>query len=130
MAFWNRKKKKDEQPLMPPPCRHRWKDFPWYVDAEYFSGVDRFEFRVYEPYVCIYCKERQDKLIFEFISSISKKEADKYIEDFEEKYDEHIEDRVIIEDMITDMQLVDREYLDIYESLKTLNPDKTPKLTI
>ncbi len=84
MAFWDRKKKKDEQPLMPPPCRHRWKDFPWYINAEYFSGVDRFEFRVYEPYVCIYCKERQDKLIFEFISSISKKEADKYIEDFEE----------------------------------------------
>ena len=130
MAFWNRKKEKDEQPPMPPPCRHRWKDFPWYVDAEYFSGADRFEFRVYEPYVCIYCKERQDKLIFEFISSISKKEADKYIEDFEEKYDEHLEDRVIIEDMITDMQLVDREYLNIYESLKTLNPDKTPKLTI
>ena len=69
-------------------------------------------------------------MIFEFISSISKKEADKYIEDFEEKYDEHLEDRVIIEDMITDMQLVDREYLNIYESLKTLNPDKTPKLTI
>ena len=130
MAFWNRKKKKDEQPLMPPPCRHRWKDFPWYINAEYFSGIDRFEFRVYEPYVCIYCKERQDKLIFEFISSISKKEADKYIENFEEKYDEHLEDRVIIEDMITDMQLVDREYLNIYESLKTLNPDKTPKLTI
>lgn len=130
MAFWNRKKKKDEQPLMPPPCRHRWKDFPWYIDAEYFSGADRFEFRVYEPYVCIYCKERQDKLIFEYISSISKKEANKYIEDFEEKYDEHLEDRVIIEDMITDMQLVDREYLNIYESLKTLNPDKTPKLTI
>ena len=35
-----------------------------------------------------------------------------------------------LEDMITDMQLVDREYLNIYESLKTLNPDKTPKLTI
>ena len=130
MAFWNRKKKENEQPLMPPPCRHRWKDFPWYLDAEYFSGIDRFEFRVYGPYICIYCKERQDKLIFEFISSISKKEADKYIENFEEKYDEHLEDRVIIEDMITDMQLVDREYLNIYESLKTLNPDKTPKLTI
>ena len=130
MAFWNRKKKKDEQPLMPPPCRHHWKDFPWYIDAEYFSDVGRFEFRVYEPYVCIYCKERQDKLIFEFISSISSKEADKYIEDFEEKYDEHLEDRVIIEDMITDMQLVDREYLNIYESLKTLNPNKSPKLTI
>ena len=130
MAFWNRKKKKDEQPSMPPPCRHRWKDFPWYINAEYFSGIDRFEFRVYEPYVCIYCKERQDKLIFEFISSISKKEANKYIEDFEEKYDEHLKDRVIVEDMITDMQLVDREYLNIYESLKTLNPDKTPKLTI
>ena len=131
MAFWNRKKKK-EIPIVPPPCKHHWKDFPWYWHGEWTGrGVNLLQFSVYEPYVCIHCKERQDKKIFERNSFYpNRDEAQAWVDDFIERHKKYFESRVIIEDMIADMQLVDREYLEIYASLKNHGVDKAPQLTI
>ena len=130
MAFWNRKKKK-EIPIVPPPCKHHWKDFPWYWHGEWTERVNLLQFSVYEPYVCIHCKERQDKKIYERNSFYADKdEAQAWVDDFIERHKKYFESRVIIEDMIADMQLVDREYLEIYASLKNHGVDKAPQLTI
>ena len=54
---WLFKRKKIEEPK----CRHTWKDFPWYLKSTYYSGQSSYDIAIYEPYVCILCKERKDK---------------------------------------------------------------------
>lgn len=131
MAFWDKKKKQEQdKKVTPPECHHHWKDFPWYIKSEY-SQNGYFSFHVYEPYVCIYCKKRQDKLLYEFDTFFPDvKKAHKFVNEFEEEHKDRLQDQVITEDEIADMQLVDREYLEIYEALKSGQIDKTPRLTL
>ena len=131
MAFWNRKKKQEKKAIAPPECRHHWKDFPWYIKSEYNTSIGYFSFQVFEPYVCIHCKKRQDRLLYEFNTFYSDvKKAHKFVNEFEEEHKDRLQDQVITEDQIADMQLVDREYLEIYEALKSKQIDKTPQLTL
>lgn len=125
MGWFKRKSKvKDVKPEVPV-CNHKWKDFPWYYDATYSNREHFLQFRIFEPYVCIHCKERTDRLLFEHESYYkSYDEANGYVTHFKEKYAEHMADRVVIEDMIADMQLVDREYLQIAEALLKIPQDK------
>lgn len=112
MAFWNRKKK---QELAPPQCRHHWKDFPWYYEATYYRDTSTLNFKVIEPYVCIHCKERKNIELFHRSSYYRDRDkADKYVTEFLEEHKDKFQARVITEDQIADMQLVDREYLEIY----------------
>ncbi len=60
-----------------------------------------------------------DKVLYEHSSNGTKKDADALRDAIEEKYGDKIEDRVLIEDEINDLQLVDREYLKFYEMIKT-----------
>ena len=110
--------KKSKEPPKPVECRHHWKDFPWYYEATYYSDHRKLEAKLVEPYVCIHCKERKNISLRTYSSvDVSYNEAKKFIDEWERKYSDHIEDRAIVEDMIHDMQLVDREYLAIVESL-------------
>ena len=110
--------KKSKEPPKPVECRHHWKDFPWYYEATYYSDSHRLEAKLIEPYVCIHCKERKNVVLKEHARvNISYDDANDVIEEWREKYKDHMEDRAIIEDMIHDTQLVDREYLAIVESL-------------
>ena len=120
MAFF-RKIVKSEPPKIqePPKCTHKFKDFPWYVESTYYPYEKRFKVVVYEPYVCVLCGQRIDKKLYEHSSSGTKKDADTLKEAIEEKYGDKIENRVLIEDEINDLQLVDREYLKFYEMIKT-----------
>ena len=100
----------------PSACQHKWKDFKWYIDAKWNSDCFRGKIRIIEPYVCIFCKERKEIVLLEegFKSSVS---FDKRVKELKIKYDEYLENRVIIEDQINDFQLVDREYLEIARKL-------------
>jgi hypothetical protein len=118
---WFFKRKKVEEYK----CRHTWKDFPWYYNATYYRDTKTLKASIIAPYVCIHCKERTDRLLFEHESYYkSYDEANGYVTHFKEKYAEHMADRVVIEDMIADMQLVDREYLQIAEALLKIPQDK------
>jgi len=120
MAFF-KKKVQSEPPKIqePPKCTHKFKDFPWYVEYRYYTYEKRFKIVVYEPYVCVLCGKRIDKELYRYESSGTKKEADELNEAIHGKYSDKIEDRVLIEDEINDLQLVDREYLKFYEMIKT-----------
>ena len=120
MGFWNRKKKQ------PAPveykCNHKWRDFPWYVSAMYYEDTRKFELKIVEPYVCVHCKERKDVVLHEVTrAGYSWDDALELLEDCDKKYGEYCEPRPIVEDMIHDMQLVDRQYLEI---LASLHPEK------
>ena len=127
MAFWNKKKKKDEKQELPikilSPCErgeHRYKDFDWYiktyVDQSYYNN--RYVVTVIEPYVCIHCGHREDQELGKWIFA---KKTDKtaFVEHLSKN--PNIKPIIEVEDAIHDMQLVDREYLSIFQQL---HPDK------
>ena len=119
MGWFSRRKQVEEQPVIEPaPCRHKWKDFKWYIDIKFDNSYTKYSYGIYiyEPYVCVHCKERKDvKLSVQWFPS--KEKAREYLEEIVKRYEGYLEDKPIIEDAIHDMQLVDREYLDAYERL-------------
>ena len=120
--FFNRKSKKIEE-AKPKVCRHQWKDFPWYYKATYFTAQQTLKAKIIEPYVCIHCKERKDVILKEINTQISYEDAKKQIDTWRNDYKDYMMDETIINDMIADMQLVDREYLALAEAIT--NPPKT-----
>lgn len=127
MGFWNwGKKSKNTDKPVEFKCNHKWQDFPWYIQATYFAPYRRFDLKIIEPYVCVHCKERKDIVLHHVErDNYSWDESENLLDECWEKYGEHCKDRPIIEDMINDMQLVDRQYLEI---LKSLHPEKFGQL--
>lgn len=108
-------------------CQHKWKDFKWYIETDHKNGhwvhgsyiEPKSIVRIIKPYVCILCKERKEIVLLEEeykgcenISSFNNR-----VKELKVKYDEYLENKVIIEDQINDFQLVDREYLEIARTL-------------
>lgn len=118
--MWPFKKKEPPALIKPPPCNHKWKDFPWYTIESYDYSSRVVCFSVYEPYVCIYCKERKDVCLEKHKRFVgSRLNADKYIIKRKEELGSNWKPRAIVEDMINDFQLVDREHLKIAEALRS-----------
>ena len=125
MGWFNRKPKVEEVKPQKPVCNHKYKDFPWFYEARYNTSTRELAFKVWEPFVCIHCKERINKLLYERNSHYNTyEEADEYVTQFREKYADRMEEEVVVEDMIADMQLVDRDYLLIAETLLKVPADK------
>lgn len=113
-----KKKKKPaaiEQPEAPPPCKHKYIDFPWYINASYDQSNTYYRIKIYEPYVCILCKHRYDELL-EVHSGWGKKNAQEAVDKYEKMYPQ-IKGRAEVEDQIADMKLLDPYYLDAYYKL-------------
>ena len=104
--------KKKNKPAV---CNHKWKDFPWY--ALWGREDGRYYFKIFEPYVCIKCKERRDELLTRMNFEKSK-DRDEELKKLHEKYKGKILDLVEVEDMVKDEQLVDREYLKLLEEFE------------
>lgn len=114
--FFNRKKNKNS-PLPSPPCNHKWKDFPWYIESTLFDN-GKLLVEIIEPYVCIYCKKQKNIILKKITrSNITRSGANELICELEEKYKDFIKDEAVVNDMINDMILVDREYLRLYEEV-------------
>ena len=125
MGWFNRKSKVEEVKPQKPVCNHKYKDFPWFYEARYNTSTRELTFKVWEPFVCIHCKERINRLLYERNSHYKTyEEADDYVTQFREKYADRMEEEVIVEDIIADMQLVDRDYLLIAETLLKVPADK------
>ena len=90
-------------------CNHKWKDFSWYIAVE--DTITKSCVRVYEPYVCIHCKERKDEVIFERWYTWNN-ERDASIRALQNKYPQ-IKPIIEVNDEIADFQFVDRQYLAI-----------------
>lgn len=101
----------------PSVCNHKWKDFPWYPVYGQDRSTWKYYFRIYEPYVCIKCKERQDKLLLS-VTTDSLEERDRALREYKQKYKDKMLDLVEVEDMVQDEILVDREYLKLLEQFE------------
>ena len=137
MGLFNRSKKENAKEYIPTPppqkkCNHKFQDFPWYVEGE--EGDNGYTFApwyhliIKEPYVCIYCGERRDKVLWEIKRYGSHTEAVKALDDVCEKFKDRIRHRAEIEDMINDMQLVDPQYLQYYHMLQGTKDPSTSRL--
>ena len=99
-----------------PSCVHKWRDCDyWYM--EYAADVSTFRYKIFEPYVCIYCKERNDKQLQNGEEPItSERSANDIIQEFFEKFPALCH-RAIVEDAVNDMIMVDREHLQMVDVL-------------
>lgn len=137
MGLFNRSKKENAKEYIPTPppqkkCNHKFQDFPWYVEGEEgdngYTFAPWYHLTIKEPYVCIYCGERSDKVLWEIKRYGSHKEAVKALDDICEKFKDRIRHRAEIEDMINDMQLVDPQYLQYYHMLQGTKDPSTSRL--
>lgn len=115
--MWPFKKKiPSAQPIEPPPCNHKYKDFPAYLVYTYRDRS--LNLKIQEPYVCIYCKKRKYITLVEHnVSGISKEESGAIIKQAEREYQSILKPQGIVEDMVNDFIMVDRQYLEIADSL-------------
>lgn len=126
------KRKRTEEPIQepityePPPCKHKWRDFDWYIVWEYkpeytYAGTrehyGELTIDVYEPYVCIWCKARENRKLRNIhFDKIDEQEAKARYEEI--RKNPHVRPREDIEDEIADIEHnIDREYLAIAEKI-------------
>ena len=115
MGLFSRKNKEHPEPAKQPECNHKYIDFGWYVKQMYLpSGRDGYCVQVCEPYVCVLCKHREDRVLNEWRFAYYK-DQQKMVEHLLK--DDRINDGLDIEDKIADMQMLDPYYLDAYYQL-------------
>lgn len=102
-------------------CNHKFRDFNWYMLYNYELETNKYEIKIYEPYVCILCKHREDKLL-ERITGFGSKELDKKRDEMFHIYPK-LKGISEVQDEINDMLMVDPYYLDAYYKL---HPEMRP----
>lgn len=120
---WFRKKKQVE-PALPPvitkidPCEafgHVWQDFSPYM-AHCWNEYGISTIKIIEPYVCLRCHKRKDvELQSVGRYNIDNKSFRNLIGDVYDLYKDIIKPKAIVEDMINDAILVDKDKLNAYK---------------
>ena len=125
MGIFNRKKKEEQIPrpifeFVAPKCKHQYKDFPWYMETSYNGAKQTASYRIIEPYVCILCGDRQDKVLEgDSWTNISSSIREDFYKAIRKKYKEYLKPRAIVEDMINNVLLVkDPESLKLLEKFR------------
>lgn len=123
MGLFNRKKKgADITEILPIAHEHTWKDMPWYMKTWYDSGQRIAGYSIIEPYICISCGERKDKVLEKTEwTNINSREREEEYENIHKKYKAYLRPQAVVEDMINDILLVkDANHLDMIERLRGL----------
>lgn len=129
-AYFQDHPKKNEEPKFQPTtpefkCSHTWKDFPWYMESTYYIDARKLHYTIIKPYVCIHCKERRDEELLDTrIEGISRNEADVVLTDLLKEFSDKIAEKPLVEEMILDMQLVDRKALEIAQQIGIIEENK------
>lgn len=113
--MWFKKKNEPAKPVIPPVCHHKYRDFDWYYTANHYVDTDAFEIKVVEPYVCVLCHHREDKVLLE-TKGFGRKNCAHIINGLKEDYPK-LRVRAEVEDEINDMMMLDPYYLDAYYKL-------------
>ena len=76
-------------------------------------------YKIYEPYVCITCGQRQDKLLErQDCINIDREGREKMFADVQRQYAQYLQPIAVVEDMINDVLLVkDRAHLEMVEKI-------------
>ena len=106
-------------------CSHTWKDFPWYVESVYHTGARELHYKIIKPYVCIHCKERANQTLCDRVRiGISREESTIILTDLYAEFSDKIAEKPLVEEMILDMQLVDRKALEIAQQIGIIEENK------
>ena len=109
MGIFNRQKKVKENTVHAIEFKHEhtFKDFPWYMEIGYDGKNKTAEYHIIEPYVCITCGERIDKVLEKNSwTNITNEEREKIFNRVENKYKKYLKPRAVVEDMINNVLLV------------------------
>lgn len=122
MGIFNRKKKEEEVPTPTFEFKHEhtFKDFPWYMETGYDGSVHTAEYRIIEPYVCITCGERINKVLEKNSwNGISVEAREKEFNKARNRYKKYLKPRAVVEDMINNVLLVkDPQRLEMLEKMR------------
>lgn len=116
--MWPFKKKKVNNE-----CVHKYKDFPWYIEGRIQKNPNNrkivdYTIQIIEPYVCTKCHKRKNVVLYE--SSGFQSTEKQYFETIDALYNlykDNLSNKPDVEDMINDMILVDRDYIDMYDKI-------------
>ena len=108
----------------PKECKHKYKDFPWFIalERDERSILERYRLKVVEPYVCLLCKKRTD-VVLSCVVNVDMDNMNDKIKELKDRYKGKIEERAIVEDMVSDCQLVDKSFLESYEYSQKVTAD-------
>ena len=106
--------------IVAPKHEHTWKDMPWYMEIEYDGGAKRASYQIIEPYLCITCGERKNKILeTESWEHIDSDTREQYYKEIRKRYKDYLKPRAVVEDMIANIQMVkDPNHLAMMEKLK------------
>lgn len=101
---------------LPKGCEHKWKGFPLFVDQFYDGSDDEFPWtmRVNTKYVCVKCKDVREELLDTYYYR-TEEEMDRAYSEFKRECPDRFQPTFIVNAMVFDEQLLDREYLDVIE---------------
>ncbi len=133
--MFGRKKQKAEEThnelleeLLKPPCQrkggdHKWRDFPAYLS---FHTTPNTVIEIHEPYICIYCGKRRDICLQTMVWSnrLKKSDFEAELDRVRNEYKDILKPRAIVEDMVNDAIMVDRETLKYWDQIHGLAEEK------
>lgn len=119
--------------LQKPYCKQKghyceYRDFPPFLTYEWHGGNGEGKIAIKEKYCCIYCHEVITKTLSELTyDHYTREDFDKDLEEIRKTYKDILKPRGIVEDMIYDSILVDRQKLEIWDKLHSpKKPEKEP----
>jgi hypothetical protein len=99
---------------------HTWNDMPWYMEISYNTSNKTASYEIIEPYICVTCGERNDKILEKTSwTGISAKARDEEYEKVRKLYSKYLKPKAVVEDMINNILLVkDPEHLEMVENMR------------
>ena len=122
---------REEKVEMRPPCEifgHNWRDFPPFLEYAWNGSSGESTIKIKEYYVCTCCHKKETKLLF---SRLYKGYDHDYffdqIKELKKEYKEILKPEAIVEDMVNDAIMVDRQKLKFWDQLHSTDKlDKEP----
>ena len=148
MSIFNRRKKQQQQQqiiddsyermiaeLSKPYCQQKghkceYRDFPPYIEYHWESD-GRGSIEMKEKYVCLYCHKIETKIlsIWKF-TNCNLTEFNQAIDQTKKEYKNFIKPKAIVEDMVNDAIMVDRQKLEIWDNLHAPKEKDTGEIVI
>lgn len=114
---------------MRPPCEvfgHNWRDFPPFLTYSWQGETGESYIKIHEYYVCTCCHKREAKTL---LSRTYRGYKQDYffdaIKELKKEYKDILKPEAIVEDMVNDAIMVDRQKLKFWDQLHS--PDKLDK---
>lgn len=116
---------------MRPPCEvfgHNWRDFPPFLTYSWQGETGESYIKIHEYYVCTCCHKRETKTL---LSRTYRGYNQDYffgaIKELKKEYKELLKPEAVVEDMVNDAIMVDRQKLKFWDQLHAPEkPEKEP----